>query len=147
MTPTFALHFQSALLHDGWAADVRVEIAAGKFLRITRDTAPQSGDERVALGLPGMSNVHSHGFQRGMAGLTEFRGPEADNFWSWRTLMYRFVARMTPEDIGAINHGHLSVGDACRQLHGPLSRKKDAVLGMKDERGRESLGARAACFC
>src|SRR5262245_41576867 len=49
-----------------------------------------------------MSNVHSHGFQRGMAGLTEYRGPEADNFWSWRTLMYRFVARMTPEDLEAI---------------------------------------------
>jgi formimidoylglutamate deiminase len=52
--------------------------------------------------VPGMSNVHSHGFQRGMAGFTEFRGPDADNFWSWRTLMYRFVGRMTPEDLEAI---------------------------------------------
>ena len=49
-----------------------------------------------------MCNVHSHGFQRGMAGLTEYRGPEADNFWSWRTLMYRFVARMTPDDLEAV---------------------------------------------
>ncbi len=62
----------------------------------------QPGDERVAVALPGMPNVHSHGFQRGMAGLTEYRGPEADNFWSWRELMYRFVARMTPEDVEAI---------------------------------------------
>ena len=52
--------------------------------------------------LPGIANVHSHGFQRGMAGLTEYRGPEADNFWSWRELMYRFVGRMTPEDLEAI---------------------------------------------
>ena len=63
---------------------------------------PQSDDERVWVALPGMCNVHSHGFQRGMAGLTEFRGPEADNFWSWRTLMYRFVERMTPDDIEAV---------------------------------------------
>ena len=52
--------------------------------------------------LPGMPNLHSHAFQRGMAGLTEYRGPAADNFWSWRTLMYRFVARMTPEDLEAV---------------------------------------------
>ena len=98
-----ALHFASALLPDGWAQNVRVEIAGGRFANAgTRCAAAQTGDERVAVALPGMCNVHSHGFQRGMAGLTEFRGPEADNFWSWRTLMYRFVARMTPEDIGAI---------------------------------------------
>ncbi len=83
-------------------SDVRVEIAGGRFASVERDAQPQAGDERVAVALPGMCNVHSHGFQRGMAGLTEFRGPEADNFWSWRTLMYRFVARMTPEDIDAI---------------------------------------------
>ena len=97
-----ALHLGTALLPEGWAQDVRVEISGGRFTRLERDAQPLEGDERVAVALPGMCNVHSHGFQRGMAGLTEFRGPEADNFWSWRTLMYRFVARMTPEDIGAI---------------------------------------------
>jgi len=91
-----------ALLPEGWASDVRAEITGGRFASIERDAQPQTGDERVAVALPGMCNVHSHGFQRGMAGLTEFRGPEADNFWSWRTLMYRFVARMTPEDIEAV---------------------------------------------
>ncbi|HEU5134020.1 MAG TPA: formimidoylglutamate deiminase [Steroidobacteraceae bacterium] len=97
-----ALHFRSALLPDGWARDVRVEIAGGRFAGVECNAQPQSGDELVSVALPGMCNVHSHGFQRGMAGLTEFRGPEADNFWSWRTLMYRFVARMTPEDIEAV---------------------------------------------
>jgi formiminoglutamate deiminase len=97
-----AIHFTSVLLPEGWAQNVRVEIAGGCFESIDRDVAPRENDERVALALPGMCNVHSHGFQRGMAGLTEFRGPEADNFWSWRTLMYRFVERMTPDDIGAI---------------------------------------------
>jgi len=97
-----AIFCTRALLPDGWARDVRVSIASGKFAGIERGTAAQSGDERVAVLLPGIGNVHSHGFQRGMAGLTEYRGPEADNFWSWRELMYRFVARMTPEDLEAV---------------------------------------------
>src|SRR4029079_2783238 len=97
-----ALFFRSALLPQGWAKDVRVEIAEGRFRSVEKDMQVKAGDEHVAVALPGMCNVHSHGFQRGMAGLTEFRGPAADNFWSWRTLMYRFVARMTPEDIEAV---------------------------------------------
>jgi len=99
---TRAIHCARALLPDGWARDVRLRIAGGKFAAVERGAAPQAGDERVLIALPGMSNVHSHGFQRGMAGLTEYRGPEADNFWSWRELMYRFVARMTPDDVEAI---------------------------------------------
>jgi formimidoylglutamate deiminase len=96
------LHFASALLPDGWAENVRVEIADGRFTKVQAGAHAQPGDERITWVLPGMCNVHSHGFQRGMAGLTEFRGPAADNFWSWRTLMYRFVARMTPEDLEAV---------------------------------------------
>ena len=99
---TRAIHCARALLPDGWAKDVRLRIADGKFAAVERGAAAQAGDERVLIALPGMSNVHSHGFQRGMAGLTEYRGPEADNFWSWRELMYRFVARMTPDDVEAI---------------------------------------------
>ena len=91
-----------ALLADGWAQQVRVEIADGKFAAVERGAQAQPGDEAVDVLLPGIANVHSHGFQRGMAGLTEYRGPEADNFWSWRELMYRFVGRMSPEDLEAI---------------------------------------------
>ncbi len=97
-----AIHCARALLPDGWASDVRLVIAAGKFAGVERGTTAHAGDERVAVAVPGIANVHSHGFQRGMAGLTEYRGPEADNFWSWRELMYRFVARMTPEDLEAV---------------------------------------------
>jgi formiminoglutamate deiminase len=97
-----ALFFAAALMPEGWATDVRVEIAQGRFSGVTRNARMQPGDEAVALALPGMSNVHSHGFQRGMAGLTEYRGPDADNFWSWRELMYRFVERMSPDDLEAI---------------------------------------------
>jgi formiminoglutamate deiminase len=91
-----------ALLPDGWARDVRVEIAEGRFTKLQRNAVGQPSDEKVDVALPGIANVHSHGFQRGMAGLTEYRGPDADNFWSWRELMYRFVGRMTPEDLEAI---------------------------------------------
>jgi formimidoylglutamate deiminase len=93
----------AALLPEGWVENLRLGIRGGKIVAVTRGVQPQAGDERVAILLPGMPNVHSHAFQRGMAGLTEYRGPAADNFWSWRTLMYRFVARMSPEDLEAVS--------------------------------------------
>jgi formimidoylglutamate deiminase len=92
----------SALLTEGWADHLRIEIRDGRIFAIERHAKPREGEERVAVLLPGMPNVHSHAFQRGMAGLTEYRGRAADNFWSWRTLMYRFVAMMTPEDLEAV---------------------------------------------
>ncbi len=97
------LHFDSALLPDGWVRNVRVEIAEGRIVRIQRDVAAAPRDERAKVALPGMPNVHSHAFQRGMSGLTEYRSSTADNFWSWRELMYRFCARMTPEDLEAVS--------------------------------------------
>ena len=56
------------------------------------------------LVLPGMPNVHSHAFQRAMAGLTEWRSDMAgkDNFWTWRALMYRFAGKITPEQLRII---------------------------------------------
>lgn len=99
---TRAIHCARALLPDGWARNVRLRISGGKFSAVERGAAPHAGDECVLVAVPGLANVHSHGFQRGMAGLTEYRGPEADNFWSWRELMYRFVARMTPDDVEVI---------------------------------------------
>jgi formiminoglutamate deiminase len=95
------LHFESALLPDGWAHDVRVSIAGGAITGVEKEVAAQSGDERAKVGLPGVANVHSHAFQRGMAGLTEHRGSSADSFWTWRELMYRFVGNITPEDAEA----------------------------------------------
>src|SRR6476659_9810951 len=49
-----------------------------------------------------MPNLHSHAFQRGMAGLAELRGPSADSFWSWREVMYRFALSMTPDQVEAV---------------------------------------------
>jgi formiminoglutamate deiminase len=96
------LHFKQALLPDGWSRDVRLAIANGRISTVQIGVAATAADERHAIGVPGLPNLHSHGFQRGMAGLTEIRGTSSDSFWTWRDLMYRFVARMTPEDVEAI---------------------------------------------
>ncbi|HTX24086.1 MAG TPA: formimidoylglutamate deiminase [Steroidobacteraceae bacterium] len=96
------LWFESALLGSGWAHDVRLTVEGGAIARVEPGVRPGAGDERHAVGLPGLPNVHSHGFQRAMAGLTEIAGPQADDFWSWREVMYRLVERIGPDDIEAI---------------------------------------------
>jgi len=97
-----ALWFADALLADGWARGVRLELDGGRIVRIATGAEPAAGDGRHGLGLPGLPNLHSHAFQRAMAGLTEARGPEGDSFWTWRELMYRFVGRLTPDQVEAI---------------------------------------------
>jgi formiminoglutamate deiminase len=98
-----SLWFESALLPSGWARDVRITSSAGRIERVSADTPLQPADERHAIALPGLPNLHSHAFQRGIAGLTERRGAGADSFWSWRELMYRFLQRMGPEQLEAIS--------------------------------------------
>jgi formimidoylglutamate deiminase len=97
-----ALWFGTALLPSGWAPHVRVTVIDRRIGKIETGVAAAADDERHAIGLPGLCNVHSHGFQRGMAGLAEISGPEGDNFWTWREVMYRFLNRLDPEQIEAI---------------------------------------------
>ena len=97
-----SLWCETALLPGGWAASVRITHRQGRIVSVEAGAPIQPGDERAAIALPGLSNVHSHAFQRGMAGLAETRGPDGDDFWTWRTVMYRFVDRLTPEDVEAI---------------------------------------------
>jgi formiminoglutamate deiminase len=96
------LWFEQALLSDGWAKDVRFTITDGMISRIDTDVARQSGETAHGPCLPGLPNLHSHAFQRAMAGLTETRGPTGDSFWTWRELMYRFVDRLGPDEVQAI---------------------------------------------
>lgn len=96
------LHFASALLPSGWAHDVQVVITAGAIAEVTAGAAPAAGDERHAIALPGLASLHSHAFQRGMAGLAELRGDSTDTFWTWRETMYRFALAMTPDDVTAV---------------------------------------------
>lgn len=96
------LHFAAALLPDGWARDVRITVRDGAIAGMFIDTPPAPDDERHAVALPGMGNLHSHAFQRGMAGLTERSGRGGDSFWTWRETMYRFVERIDPDQLHAI---------------------------------------------
>src|SRR5688572_23178714 len=101
MVQAHALWFRTALLPHGWAKSVRVRIRDGLIDRI-EPRAAADGDEQHAVGLPGLGNVHSHAFQRGMAGLAEHRGREADDFWTWREAMYRFLDALEPDAVAAI---------------------------------------------
>lgn len=96
------LWFEKALLPDGWADRVTVRFAEGRITEVSANTDPTPGADRHRVAIPGLGNVHSHGFQRGMAGLSERRGRPDDDFWSWREIMYRFLDRLTPDDIAAI---------------------------------------------
>ncbi len=93
------IHAKTALLPEGWASDVTVTINGGRIASLT----PTLANLSVDLLLPAPGNVHSHAFQRAMAGLTEARGPcETDSFWTWRALMFRFLDHLGPEDVRAI---------------------------------------------
>ena len=93
---------ERALLPDGWAEQVRITVAYGHITKVAKAAAPQPGDSRVSALLPALSILHSHAFQRAMAGMTEHRIAGRDSFWTWRDLMYRFLDRLTPEQMEAI---------------------------------------------
>jgi formiminoglutamate deiminase len=92
-----SLIFRHALLPEGWVENVRLSIADGNIAAVERNVAGGTG-----IALPGMPNLHSHSFQRAMSGHVEQRGPGADSFWTWRTLMYRLALGMSPDDVQAV---------------------------------------------
>lgn len=97
-----SLFLDRALLPDGWASDVRIIHENGLITAVETGAAPATGEAREAFGIPGLPNLHSHAFQRAMAGLAERRGPAADSFWTWREVMYRFLERLNPDQVEAI---------------------------------------------
>jgi formiminoglutamate deiminase len=111
---------ERVLLATGWAENVRLEIKNGHIVHITTQAKEKIGDTRVDTLLPALGNLHSHSFQRAMAGMTEYRMAGRDSFWTWRDLMYKFTERLTPEQIEAIaafvflemlEAGYASVGE------------------------------------
>lgn len=102
MTSLFA---SAAWLPEGWADDVRITINdSGRIETVEANTEPQPADHHLGSGLllPAPGNLHSHAFQRAMAGRTEYREGD-DDFWSWRRSMYRFLDVLDPDDIEAIS--------------------------------------------
>jgi formimidoylglutamate deiminase len=111
---------KKALLETGWADNVRLTAEQGVIASIAPQSKAESGDTLVDTLLPAPGNLHSHAFQRAMAGMTEARAAGSDSFWTWRDLMYRFMDRLTPEQIEAIaalaflemlEAGYASVGE------------------------------------
>ena len=97
-----SLWFECALLERGWQQHVRLGIDAGRIHTIDTGVESTPDDERHAAAIPGLSNLHSHAFQRAMAGLAETAGPGTDNFWTWREAMYRFADTIGPDELEAI---------------------------------------------
>lgn len=108
-----------ALVGDRIESNVPILVAADGS--IARVGGPADGATRLAgLVLSGIPNLHSHAFQRAMAGLAERAGPGGDSFWTWRDTMYRFLGILTPEDVEAIaaqlyaeclRHGFTTIGE------------------------------------
>ncbi len=134
------LFAESALLPDGWADDVLFEIGADGTLR---DVIAGAAGHEAAAGaprvggpvVPGMPNLHSHAFQRAMAGLTERAGQGGagggDSFWTWRQVMYGFVGRLDPDQVQVIaaqlyvemlKAGYTAVGEFHYLHHDPEGR-------------------------
>lgn len=125
MTVIFA---KRALTSNGWADNVAISVGPdGRIAHLgPADRAP---DHRIDLALPAPANLHSHSFQRAMAGLTETRGPDPrDSFWTWRHLMYRFLDQLDPDHIEAIaaqvfmemlETGYAAVGEFHYLHHAP----------------------------
>ncbi|MDE3175213.1 MAG: formimidoylglutamate deiminase, partial [Pseudomonadota bacterium] len=133
------LHLALALTPEGWRRDVRLTLAAGAISAVEIGAAAQAGDERHAVAIPGVANLHSHAFQRAMSGFTERRGPGADSFWSWREAMYRFALAMNPEQMEAVasqayvemlEAGFTRVGEFHYLHHAPDGARYDDIAEM-----------------
>jgi formimidoylglutamate deiminase len=96
--------FENLHWKDGWLSPASVQIDAdGRILSVSAGRVDPALPQINGLAIPGMPNLHSHAFQRGMVGRAEFRdSTRADSFWTWRKQMYQLAATMTPEDLEAI---------------------------------------------
>jgi formimidoylglutamate deiminase len=122
------LFLERALLPEGIACNVAVTVAEGRIQSVAAQAVAGAVPLTRGLALPGMSNVHSHAFQRALAGATEVAGPGRDSFWTWRDAMYRFLDRLEAADVGAIasyvymemlEAGYTSVGEFHYLHHQP----------------------------
>ncbi len=147
-----SLFAETALLPEGWAEDVLFEVDGAGYLSAVVPNARADGVERAAGPVvPGMPNLHSHAFQRALAGLAERARDPEDSFWTWRALMYRFVAHLTPEQIEAVatllyvelvKAGYTAVGEFHYLHHAPDGRPYDvrAETGLRILAAARSAG-------
>ena len=97
-------HLESVVLPAGWTRDALVTVAEDGYISAIEQGIQSHADdaqpERVSgIVVPGMPNAHSHAFQRGMNGNTEYRLSARDSFWTWRQAMYALANRIGPQDL------------------------------------------------
>ena len=100
-TPHTTYRADLALLPQGWVEGALLAVGEdGRFV------APHTEDSHAlrirGVVLPGVPNLHSHTFQRALAGRAEKAATAGDDFWGWRSTMYRFLERLDPDDVEAI---------------------------------------------
>ncbi|HEY0505012.1 MAG TPA: formimidoylglutamate deiminase [Lysobacter sp.] len=83
----------------GWRADAGFELDDHGRIQAVVAAEPTASASWI---VPGVANLHSHAFQRAMAGMAERQTNPEDSFWTWRETMYRFAARFTPEVLQAV---------------------------------------------
>ena len=149
---------KKALLPNGWSNNVIIEIdQSGLISNVTENNNHKVDaylNEEIIL--PAMNNLHSHSFQRAMAGLTEARSPQGnDNFWSWRNLMYQFLDVLTPEEIFSITlfsqmemlqSGYVGVGEF-HYLHNQIGGTKYDNIAELSEKVLEASAESGISIC
>ena len=90
-------YIKNILLADGWSTDKTLTIEKGIITAIT-DGQDQEASVINGTVIPGMVNCHSHAFQRAFAGFSEQGSEGQDSFWTWRKIMYQFLAKLTDTD-------------------------------------------------
>ena len=149
---------KKALLPNGWSNNVIIEIdQSGLISNVTENNNHKvDADLNEEIILPAMNNLHSHSFQRAMAGLTEARSPQGnDNFWSWRNLMYQFLDVLTPEEIYSITlfsqmemlqSGYVGVGEF-HYLHNQIGGTKYDNIAELSEKVLEASAESGISIC
>ena len=94
---------RQAFLPTGWAPDVAIDIAPdGTIVEVRAGASGEGAEVLKGPVVPGMANLHSHAFQRALAGTAERRVAGHDDFWSWRAAMYELAQRLDPDELFAI---------------------------------------------
>lgn len=145
------LYAPEALLESGWQRDVLIDIDDLGGIKAVRNGKKGEAEDAGGPLLPGIANVHSHAFQRAMAGLAEHMGSPEDSFWTWREVMYSFLKTLDPDDVEAIaaqlyvenlKNGYTAIGEF-HYLHNapdgkPYSDRNEMALAIV--RGAQASG-------
>ena len=97
------------MLPQGWGHNVRITVnEQGTITHVEAGATSEEATLLPGVVIPSISNLHSHAFQRVMAGLTEVAGNPQDSFWTWRDVMYRMVQKLSPDKLALLPHACIS---------------------------------------